>query len=45
MKKEKKLISKGLKSQVTDLPKAYVRGALTMSDSTGGRGDSNDKSS
>lgn len=43
MKKEKTTQSKGLKSQVSDLPKAYVRGALTMSDSTGGRGDSNDK--
>jgi hypothetical protein len=45
MKKEKNTTSKRLKSQVSDLPKAYVRGALTMSDSTGGRGDSNDKSS
>ncbi len=44
MKKEKKTSTR-LKSQVSDLPQAYVRGALTMSDSTGGRGDSNDKSS
>ena len=42
MKKEKKKKSKGLKSQVSDLPKSYVRGALTTSDTTGGRGDSND---
>lgn len=44
MKKETKTTSKRLKSQVSDLPKAYVRGALTTSDSTGGRGDGNDTS-
>jgi|GEM_PF-4472205 len=45
MKKKKTSIKKPLKSHVSDLPKPYVRGALTMSDSTGGRGDSNDTSS
>lgn len=42
MKKEKQT-KKRLVSKVSDLPKPYVRGALTTSDSTGGRGDANDK--
>lgn len=42
MKKEKKATKNPLQSKVTDLPKSYVRGALTTSDSTGGRGDGND---
>jgi hypothetical protein len=42
MKKEKQPTKKRLESKVSDLPKPYVRGALTTSDSTGGRGDAND---
>lgn len=44
MKKEKTTTNKPLVSKVSDLPKPYVRGALTTSDSTGGRGDGNDNS-
>ena len=44
MKKVKKTTNKPLESTVSDLPKPYVRGALTTSDSTGSRGDGNDNS-
>lgn len=44
MKKTKQILKKSLKSKVSDIPKSYVRGALTTSDSTGGRGDNNDGS-
>lgn len=42
MKKVKQTTKQPLVAKVSDLPKPYVRGALTTSDSTGGRGDSND---